>query len=159
MFKVSRRCSCIRAFQRTNSRGHTASKTFFITGNVPKMWFFMKSGRNFEVWQSILRKFYHAVWLQRPLKNFLEVKHMCSRYLEGAPASGLSNAPTPTVIRLVDQKILRNCDFFGKNTLIIYLFESHFASCWLKFIIQGDFLMPLTLNQAIFAYFLLIQLC
>ena len=40
---------------------------------------------------------------------------MCSRYLECPPTSGLSNAPTPVVIRRIDRKILRNYDFFGEK--------------------------------------------
>ena len=99
ILKVSRRCSYIRALQRTNFCDHTMSQSFFIEGKAMKTRFLMKSGRNFEVYQWILSRFWRMFWLQRPLENFLKVGDACSRYLEGAPTSGLHNALTPVIIR------------------------------------------------------------
>ena len=52
-----------------------------------------------KVCQWILSSFWRMFWLQRPLENFLKVGDTCSRYLEGAPASGLYNAPTFMIIQ------------------------------------------------------------
>ena len=59
---------------------------------------------------SILRTYstgsLEAEWilrLQRPLKIFLELKSICLRYLEGAPGSGLLNAPTLMSIEHIHQ--------------------------------------------------------
>ena len=54
--------------------------------------------------------------LHSPVKNFLEVIHICSGYLEGPLGSGLSNAPRFMVIRSIHQKIFHFFDFFGKKT-------------------------------------------
>ena len=66
--------------------------------------------------------------LQRPLKFFLELKSICLRYLEGAPRSGLSNAPTPVAIRCIDQKKFADFRFLWKKNTLRYLFESHFSN-------------------------------
>ena len=55
--------------------------------------------------------------LQRPLKIFLELKSICLRYLEGAPRSGLSNAPTFMVMRRIAKKKIADFRFFSKKTL------------------------------------------
>ena len=47
--KVSKRLLNIRAFQRTNSRGHTTAQSFLIEANVEKRRFSQKSARNFEI--------------------------------------------------------------------------------------------------------------
>ena len=63
---------------------------------------------DFLIFQWILR-------LQRPLKNFLELKSICLRYLEGAPGLELSNAPTPRAIRRIDQKKFADFRFLWKK--------------------------------------------
>ena len=75
------------------------TQSFFIVGKTKKMkiWGFraLKTGRNFWVYVCFWRIFL----LQRPLENFLEVIHICLKYLKDAPNSGLCNAPTLVVIR------------------------------------------------------------
>ena len=52
--------------------------------------------------------------LQRPLKLFLEVKHICQRYLRGAPDSGVYNAPARVVIRHQNRFLLQEKRIFSK---------------------------------------------
>ena len=63
------------------------------------------------VWRGKITRICKIHRLHRPVKNFLEVIHICSGYPEGPPRSGLSNALTFMIIRCVDQKI------FAKNWL------------------------------------------
>ena len=128
MFKVSRRCSWIRAFKRTNSHVHRTHTSAWKLGKTCFLRIFQKFISKFRnlIWDFLI--FQWILRLQRPLKNFLELKSICLRYLEGAPGSGLSNAPTPMAIRHIDQKILQIFDFCGKKTTLRYLFESHFSN-------------------------------
>ena len=50
---------------------------------------------------------FNKIWLDRPLENFLEVGDTCSRYLEGAPTSGLHNALTTVIIRPLTHFLLK----------------------------------------------------
>ena len=81
MLKVSRRCSYIRALQRTNFCDHTMSQSFFIEGKAMKTRFLMKSGRNFEVYQWILSRFWWFladVLTSETTRKFSEGRrHMC----------------------------------------------------------------------------------
>ena len=128
MFKVSRRCSWIRAFKRTNSHVHRTHTSAWKLGKTCFLRIFQKFISKFRnlIWDFLI--FQWILRLQRPLKNFLELKSICLRYLEGAPGSGLSNAPTPMAIRHIDQKILQIFDFCGKKPTLRYLFESHFSN-------------------------------
>ena len=89
--------------------------------------FFKNPLRNFDLWLEIFIIFDWTPRLRRLVKNFLCVKTICFRYLEGPPKSGLSNAPTPMVIRRIDQKSLQIFNFFGKKPTLRYLFESDFS--------------------------------
>ena len=64
-------------------------------------------------------------WLPRLWNFFLEVKNMCSRYLQGAPTLGLCNAIIFMVIRLLNPFLLTQTSTFSS------FFENQPRTLWL----------------------------
>ena len=95
--------------------------------------------------------------LQTPLKNFLGVNWSCSRYLQGPPISGLSNAPTLVTIRHTETKWCKK----NKKRAPEAPFEYYFSICgtWKKnqnsfFFNFCDFLRFNTISKSISEIFL-----
>ena len=72
--------------------------------SASKMNFFRILGMpNFEPFFLNVHKNWRT-WLQTALKDFLEVRCTCSKYLKGPPRSGISNAPILVTIRRIETK-------------------------------------------------------
>ena len=97
--KVSRRYTEARALQRTNSRGHATSESFFIWKKLSYLVFLPKSRPKGPPLRSKYAYFFMKSWLQNVLNFFSKVVGSHVRYLRGTMRPGLHNAPTLVVIR------------------------------------------------------------
>ena len=132
MFKVSRRCSWIRAFQRTNSHVH---RTHTSAWKLGKTCFF-------KDFQKFISKFRNLIWdllifwmdssTSEASKKFSRAQNYMfkvSRRCSWIRAFERTNSHGHTTHR--SKKICRFSIFVEKNTLR-YFFESHFSNCFLR---------------------------
>ena len=104
--KVSRRSAYVRALQRTDSHGHTASQSFLLIKCEPLAFFFKNLGKILGFQSCSKHQFLMKLLLQSPLKTFLEVVWSYPRYLEGRPRSELYNGNKIMAIRRTNHFLL-----------------------------------------------------